>query len=326
VLLRGIERRRIFLDVGDRGDFLDRLARQVGEGGGTCFAWALMPNHAHLLLRTGERPLSEVMRRLNTGYARAFNLRHRRSGYLFQDRFRSILVEEDAHLRALLRYVHLNPVRAKLVPSLDALARHPWTGHIRLMGFQRAGFQAVDQVLGWFSPDPRAARCALRRWMEAGLGESGDRDVIRPATRTSGPWPVGARESPMQGAAAALADATPPEIRARERRRQGWTLELLAAWVCAEMGADLAKVRSGSRRRRESRARSVIGYFATRQLGYTLLEVTKLTGVTAGPMSRSVRRAEAIASRLRVALPAAPPPKSEARTPPGEKEKATPSP
>ncbi len=98
VLLRGIEGRRIFLDDDDRGDFLDRLARQIAEGRGSCFAWTLMPSHVHLLLRTGERPLSEVMRRLNTGYARAFNLRHRRSGCLFQDRFCSILVEDEAFI------------------------------------------------------------------------------------------------------------------------------------------------------------------------------------------------------------------------------------
>ena len=138
VLLRGIEGRRIFLDDDDRRDFLDRLARQITEGRGSCFAWTLMSNHVHLLLRTGERPLSEAMRRLNTGYARAFNLRHRRRGYLFQDRFRSILVEDDGYLRVVLRYIHLNPIRGKLVSSLDALARHPWTGHSRLMGFQRA--------------------------------------------------------------------------------------------------------------------------------------------------------------------------------------------
>jgi hypothetical protein len=64
-------------------------------------AWALIANHAHLVLRTGNRPLSEVMRRLNTGYARGFNLRHRRSGYLFQNRFRSIVVDDDAYLPAL---------------------------------------------------------------------------------------------------------------------------------------------------------------------------------------------------------------------------------
>jgi REP element-mobilizing transposase RayT len=115
VLVRGIERQRIFRDDEDREDFLARLGRQALESGTACLAWALLPNHAHLVLQTGNRPLSEVMRRLNTGYARGFNLRHRRTGYLFQNRFRSILVEDDPYLRVLLRYVHLNPLRAGLV-------------------------------------------------------------------------------------------------------------------------------------------------------------------------------------------------------------------
>ncbi len=307
VLLRGIEGRRIFLDDDDRGDFLDRLARQIAEGRGSCFAWTLMPNHVHLLLRTGERPLSEAMRRLNTGYARAFNLRNQRRGYLFQGRFRSILVEDDAHLRVVLRYIHLNPVRGRLVPSLDALARYPWTGHSRLMGFQRAAFQAVDEVLGWFSPEPRAARLALRHWMEEGVRDPADRDALRPAAADLMTRPGLEGGSSTQIAAATLADARPPEIRARERRRRGWTLELLAAWACGEMEVDLVAVRSGGRGRLESRARSLIGYLATHELGCKLLEVSAFTGVTAGPMSRSIRRGEAIASWLRIALPAAPP-------------------
>jgi REP element-mobilizing transposase RayT len=84
VLLRGIERRRIFRDDPDRRDFLSRLGLQVREGGGACLAWVLMQNHVHMVLRTGDRPLSQVMLRLNTGYARQFNLRHRRSGYLWR--------------------------------------------------------------------------------------------------------------------------------------------------------------------------------------------------------------------------------------------------
>jgi REP element-mobilizing transposase RayT len=80
VLLRGIERRQIFYDDPDREDFLDRLTRQIEQGHGSCLAWALMPNHVHLVLRTGDRPLSSVMARLNGGYARRFNYRHARSG------------------------------------------------------------------------------------------------------------------------------------------------------------------------------------------------------------------------------------------------------
>jgi putative transposase len=96
VMVRGIERRSIFLDQVDRDRFLERLALVLDATGASCLAWALIPNHFHLLLKTGRDPLATVMRRLLTGYAVSFNRRHRRSGHLFQNRYKSILCQEDA--------------------------------------------------------------------------------------------------------------------------------------------------------------------------------------------------------------------------------------
>jgi putative transposase len=307
VLARGIERQRIFRDDDDREDFLVRLERQALESGAACLAWALMPNHFHLALRTGSRPLSELMRRLNTGYALGFNLRHRRSGYLFQNRFRSIVVNDDGYLRVLLRYVHLNPLRSGPVRSLEELARYPWTGHAGLMGATVRGFQAVDEVLGWFGAERSAARRELCRWMGEGRLGDGERSVPFPAERTV---PGADPRSPQLMVSPPLvvpADAEPPEVRANAWRLRGWTLDGLVAWVCAELGAEPARVRGGGRRRPESRARAVIGLFATRELGSSVLEAGRATGVTIGPMSRSIRRGEALVSQLGIRLPAAPP-------------------
>ena len=79
------------------------------------YAWALLPNHAHLLVRTGVRPLARTMGVLLGGYAGAFNRRHRRQGHLFQNRYKSIVVEEEPYRLELTRYIHLNPLRAGLV-------------------------------------------------------------------------------------------------------------------------------------------------------------------------------------------------------------------
>ena len=116
VMVRGIERRVIFRDDVDRADFVDRLAALVSATGLTVYAWALLPNHAHCLVRTGTRPLPRVMRSLLTGYAGAFNRRHKRTGHLFQNRYKSIVVEEEPYLLELVRYLHLNPLRARTVP------------------------------------------------------------------------------------------------------------------------------------------------------------------------------------------------------------------
>lgn len=134
VMARGIERRKIFMDDQDRASFLERLALILEDTQTQCYAWALIPNHFHILLRTGPTPLSTVMRRLMTGYAVTFNLRHRRSGHLFQNRYKSVVCEEDTYLLELTRYIHLNPLRARLVEALKSLDKYPWAGHSVLMG------------------------------------------------------------------------------------------------------------------------------------------------------------------------------------------------
>ncbi len=103
IMVRGIERRPLFRDDRDRRDLLDRLATVGQVTGLQILAWALLPNHVHLLGRTGARPLATAMRRLLTGYAGAFNRRHRRHGHLFQNRYKSILVEEEPYLLELQR-------------------------------------------------------------------------------------------------------------------------------------------------------------------------------------------------------------------------------
>ena len=123
VMVRGLERRAIFRDDVDRADFVARLAALAEAGALTVYAWALLPNHAHLLVRTGSRPLPRSMRSLLTGYAGHFNRRHHREGHLFQNRYKSIMVEEDPYLLELVRYLHLNPLRAHVVSDLRALDR-----------------------------------------------------------------------------------------------------------------------------------------------------------------------------------------------------------
>ena len=289
VLVRGIERQHIFHDDDDREDFLARLERQVLDSGPTWLAWALMSNHAHLLVRTGNRPLSEVMRRLNTGYACRFNLRHQRSGYLFQNRFRSIVVDDDAYLRVLLRYIHLNPLRVGLVRSLEELARYPWTGHASLMGVAAREFQAVDEVLGWFALERSVARRELRHWMREGQLGDGRSSALPPAEHGTPASGLPSPQPSMPLAVVAPPAAEPLDVRANAHRLRGWTLDGLVAWVCADLGVAVERVRSGGRCRPESRARAVIGLFATRELGCSVVEAGRATGVTAGPLSRSIR-------------------------------------
>ena len=123
IIVRGIERRSIFIDTQDYQNFLERLGNILTDSSTSCYAWALMTNHAHLLIRTGMAPVSTVMRRLLTGYAQQFNRRHKRYGVLFQNRYKSFLCEEEPYLLELVRYIHLNPIRALKKVLMMCLAR-----------------------------------------------------------------------------------------------------------------------------------------------------------------------------------------------------------
>ena len=147
IICHGIERRQIFVDDADRDHFVQRLATVLSETSTKYFAWTLIPNHFHLLVGTGDVPISMVMRRLLTSYAVHFNRRHRRCGHLFQNRYKSILCQQDPYLFELVRYIHLNPLRAKIVSDLRELDRYPYSGHSRLKGNIDDGRQDTESVL-----------------------------------------------------------------------------------------------------------------------------------------------------------------------------------
>jgi putative transposase len=163
VMIRGIERRAIFVDDTDREDFLVRLARLALELGFLVFAWVLMPNHVHLVVRSAHAHISRLMSRLGTGYARRFNERHERVGHLFENRFRSRRVMDDADLLGLVLYVTRNPLEAGLVRDAATLEGFAWCGLGALLA-RRAPrpFEAVVETLALFDADPRRARQRIR--------------------------------------------------------------------------------------------------------------------------------------------------------------------
>ena len=128
VIIRGIERRKIFRDNKYRKDMIDRLSDLLPATNTSCYAWAFLSNHAHFLLRSGDQGLSTLMRRVLTGYAIGFNRRHKRHGQLFQNRYKSIICQEEIYVKELVRYIHLNPLRAKIVSDISGLNRYRYCG------------------------------------------------------------------------------------------------------------------------------------------------------------------------------------------------------
>jgi putative transposase len=169
VMIRGIEGRNIVEDGEDRGDFVRRLGELATASGTAVFAWALMSNHAHVLLASGVLGLARLMRRLLTGYAVSYNLRHRRHGHLFQNRYKSIVCDGDTYFMELVRYIHLNPLRVKLVKDMDGLESYPYCGHGVILGKVSYGWQDCQSVLAQFGGRQGQAREAYRRFVEEGV-------------------------------------------------------------------------------------------------------------------------------------------------------------
>jgi len=169
VMVRGIEGRRIVEDDTDREKFVSRTGDIVLDTGTSVFAWVLMDNHVHFLLKSGNRGLSAFMRRLLSGYAAYFNRRHRRFGHLFQSRYKSIVCEEDGYFKELVRYIHLNPLRADVVGSLSKLDKYKWCGHSVLMNHAKNNWQDRDYVLKWFGETEGDAKKSYRRFVQKGI-------------------------------------------------------------------------------------------------------------------------------------------------------------
>ena len=133
------------------------------------YAWALMTNHAHILLRSSSVGLPTFMRRLLSGYAILYNLRHKRYGHLFQNRYKSIVCEEDTYFRELLRYIHLNPLRAGMVETLAKLERYKWCGHSVIMNRYHNDWQDRKYVLQWFGEKENHAKKSYKEFVDKGI-------------------------------------------------------------------------------------------------------------------------------------------------------------
>ncbi len=164
---RGNARQTIFEDDADRRRFLRLLGREVEQQGWLCYAYCLMDNHYHLLIETPEGNLVNGMRRLNGAYTQGFNRRHLRVGHLFQGRYKSIVVERDAYLKELCRYIVLNPVRAGMV---EAAHQWRWSSYAETArAVARPRWLEVEAVWSLFGSSQQQARVAYRRFVRQGI-------------------------------------------------------------------------------------------------------------------------------------------------------------
>jgi REP element-mobilizing transposase RayT len=286
-MIRGIERRPIFISEKDRRDFVTRLERLLPEEGWRCFAWALMPNHVHLVMQGSCGRLSRLMARLGTGYALGFNRRHRRSGYLFQNRFKSRLVEDDADLMRLVVYTHRNPLTAGIVASAAELQRFPWCGHGALVGSRPPRlFEAVRACLSLFADDPELARRHVRAWTEAGQPER-DRGDSSSLETIPGPDAMAPGERHRETRAPRPAD---PPRRRRSRPDALQDLEQLLVTLSEHFQIPLCELRSKWGSRRAAQARAIAIHLAIDELGLQGQTVAAALNLSPAAVSQARRR------------------------------------
>jgi len=312
IIARGIERRRIFEDDQDRHDFLKNLGLILEQTETACLAWSLMSNHFHLLLRTGVTPIATVMRRLLTGHAIRYNSRHHRHGHLFQNRYKSILCQEECYLLELVRYIHLNPLRTKLVADLDQLDQYPFCGHGVIIGKHRQCWQNSETVLLHFGKRIYSARRKYREFVAGGIDE-GRRDDLTGGglVRSAGGWSAVNEmkrskihmksDERILGDGDFVSDMLSRSKESFERRyalkARGIDIDFVANRVSTLLNIPEGDVWCEGKTRALVRARSLLCFWAVRELGESMTAIARRLNISTVAVSKSVARGAEIAKK-----------------------------
>lgn len=313
IIIRGINGLQIFKDKADRVNFISRMRDLLKDTENRILAWVLMENHVHLLLISSSLGIVPFMRRLLTGYALYYNRKYQRKGHLFQNRYKSIICEEDPYLLELVRYIHLNPLRAGLVKTVETLSQYPWSGHGALLGQIKNDWQEVNYVLKLFAPERKRARQVYKRFVEEGQNQ-GKRDEFTGGglIRSLGGWSqvISLRERGeyVNHDPRILGDGhfvtnilkeadknLKRQIRCGERRN---FIGQVIKEICEKEGIEEKELRGGGQRRPVSRARGKIAYHLNREFGIAMAEIARNVGVCTTAVIKAIKKMEAQRGKL----------------------------
>ena len=315
VMARGIDRQILFRDDADREDLLRRFSEQVENHELKIFAWALMSDHFHLLVETGARPLEHCMRSLLTGFATVFNRRHGRVGHLFQNRYKSIVCDVERYFVELVRYIHLNPVRAGIVEHFDDLDAYPYTGHSALLDVIPRTWQSTAPVLGRFSGRIAWARAAYRKFVADGAAR-GRRPELSGGglVRSAGGWSVvkELRRGREQFSSderilgdGRFVDRMLRDIQHRSAEAEAVGRPALAGLkgvVCAACGVTTVAIASGAQTRAVSKAREGLAYLWIEYFGQNGKELARDLNRKPSSLYKAAKRGRGESTRWIVLL------------------------
>ena len=306
-IIRGIEKRRIVDDDKDRESFVLRMNTIAEELQTTIYAWSLMTNHAHILLRSGPKGLSAYMRRLLTGYAGYYNRRHDRHGHLFENRYKSIVCDADVYLKELVRYIHLNPLRAGLIDAIHELDGYRWSGHSALIGKVKNPCFGRDFVLRYFGEKEGAARKAYREHLAEGAAQGRKPELVGGGlVRSLGGWSE--VKSLRKRGKGLLSDerilgsgdfvervinesdgVLRRQYCCRDRNKK---IEEVVMAECRNGGVAVEELLSGGRRPVVSQVRRQIAFTLFESYGIPLAEIARKTGVSTSAISKTLGKTD----------------------------------
>jgi putative transposase len=291
----------LFGDDDDRHFFLTCLSRRIQETEFLCYAWVLMDTHYHLLIRTNDLPLWHLMRPIQGDYAIYYNKKYQRRGPLFSERFKSIATQDQYYLEQLIRYIHLNPIRAGICKTLAQLDRYPWSGHRMIMKNDRGGFQEIIQILRRFGKNNEEARNRYREFIGEGIATELDADLLLKLRENNS----GKRErnSPgcwVIGDAAFQKSVLEKDIQNRltltQHIKNGISLNDVLMVTARQMRVDENLILEKSKRTPQAKARMVFCFFAKR-LGFSTMETGNFLGIQQAAVSNAARKGAVIAKQ-----------------------------
>jgi len=306
IMARTFNDLKLFNDDADRNYYLSCLSSRIKETGFICYAWVLMDTHVHLLIRTTELPLWKLMKPLNGDYAHYYNKKFSRRGPLFSDRYKSIATQDQFYLEQLVRYIHLNPVRAGICKTIAQLDRYPWCGHRILMGDAKNGFQETREVLRRFGKSASAARRNYRNFLNSGLGSDEHDDLIslvrdnnsgKRDRNYAGYWVIGDAAFQKSVYDKALTN----RITVARYKRDGITLDDLAKAISKKMEIDDVLIRFPSKKTPYADARKIFCLLAS-TAGFPSLEIGYFLGIQQAAVSHAARKGVPLAAQKGITL------------------------
>jgi len=305
IMVRGINGMEIFTDDSDRCYYLELFTKSIEATGYLCYAWVLMSTHSHFVVRCSEKPLSELMRMLNSQYAKYFNKKNNRHGYVFQDRFKSIITQDQKYLESLIRYVHLNPLRARVCETLKVLDTYPWCGHSVLLGNSFQPFQTTKSVLHRFGTDINSGIKKYQEYMaEGSLAEKNGDGIIESIRRSNKGiekknekpcWVIGDRDFVLS-----VMKKNEKRLHRSIALREAWPLENVLSKLADIAGVKPELIKEVSRLSKSSECKKKFAFISCRILGFPVSEVAKCIGVTGPSVSWLIKEGKKIVKKSEI--------------------------